>query len=208
MHPAGPGRFRGCLLCTHRFSEHRAWDRTRRLAFVGFVGGGGHRAVAFLAGELAAWPSKHAMAAILRSAGLRVVVGSYSIRVEGAPASRSNNTAATWGIRSLRPPPRVWLSFLRRPFWCQRHSAERASSTGSSCTIMIPTNWPAICTTGGRCRASKGRLNWSYGPATGTKTHLLGRIDTPTRSPFTGTRGPTRPAYCIRSFNGGGAVSR
>jgi hypothetical protein len=38
---------------------------------------------ALLAGELAAWPSKEGMAAILRAAGLTVTVGHYSVRVEG-----------------------------------------------------------------------------------------------------------------------------
>ncbi len=37
---------------------------------------------AYIAGELAEWPTKHRMASILRSAGLRVIVGRYSIRVE------------------------------------------------------------------------------------------------------------------------------
>jgi hypothetical protein len=37
---------------------------------------------AHIAGELAAWPSKEDMAAILRAAGLTVVVGRYSVRVE------------------------------------------------------------------------------------------------------------------------------
>ena len=36
----------------------------------------------FLAGELRVWPSKERMAAILRSCGLRVYVGNYSIRIE------------------------------------------------------------------------------------------------------------------------------
>ncbi len=36
-----------------------------------------------LAGELAAWPSKEGMAAILRAAGHAVTVGQYSVRVEG-----------------------------------------------------------------------------------------------------------------------------
>lgn len=35
-----------------------------------------------IAGELATWPTKDAMAAILRNAGLSVCVGRYSIRVE------------------------------------------------------------------------------------------------------------------------------
>ena len=35
-----------------------------------------------IAGELSTWPDKERMAAILRHAGLRVVVGRYSIRVE------------------------------------------------------------------------------------------------------------------------------
>jgi len=39
--------------------------------------------VALLAGELAAWPTMGGMAALLRSAGLAVTVGRYSIRVEG-----------------------------------------------------------------------------------------------------------------------------
>jgi len=37
---------------------------------------------ATLCGQLAEWPSKSAMAKILRNAGLRVRVGNYSIRVE------------------------------------------------------------------------------------------------------------------------------
>ena len=37
---------------------------------------------ASMAGELAEWPSKNRMAAILRDAGLRVYVGRYSIRVK------------------------------------------------------------------------------------------------------------------------------
>ena len=37
---------------------------------------------AHIAGQLAAWPTKDRMAAILRDAGLRVYVGRYSIRVE------------------------------------------------------------------------------------------------------------------------------
>ena len=37
---------------------------------------------AHLAGELSIWPSKRRLVAILRDAGLRVVVGSYSIRVK------------------------------------------------------------------------------------------------------------------------------
>ncbi len=41
--------------------------------------------MAVLAGELAAWPSKEGMAAILRSAGLAATVGRYSVRVEGHP---------------------------------------------------------------------------------------------------------------------------
>jgi hypothetical protein len=39
--------------------------------------------MALLAGELEAWPPMESMAAILRSAGLSVTVGRYSIRVEG-----------------------------------------------------------------------------------------------------------------------------
>ena len=39
--------------------------------------------MAMLAGELAAWPPMDGMAALLRSAGLAVTVGRYSIRVEG-----------------------------------------------------------------------------------------------------------------------------
>src|SRR5438045_503998 len=35
-----------------------------------------------IAGELARWPAKDAMAAILRNVGLRVYVGQYSVRVE------------------------------------------------------------------------------------------------------------------------------
>jgi hypothetical protein len=46
------------------------------------LGNGGAR-VALLAGELESWPSKEGMAAILRSAGLEVTVGMYSVRVEG-----------------------------------------------------------------------------------------------------------------------------
>jgi len=41
--------------------------------------------VPVLAGELASWPSKEGMAVILRSAGLAVTVGRYSVRVEGRP---------------------------------------------------------------------------------------------------------------------------
>src|SRR5207253_2366023 len=37
---------------------------------------------AYIAGELANWPTKDRMAAILRDAGLRVQVGTYSIRVQ------------------------------------------------------------------------------------------------------------------------------
>jgi hypothetical protein len=39
--------------------------------------------VALLYGDLAAWPSMDDMAALLRSAGLPITVGRYSIRVEG-----------------------------------------------------------------------------------------------------------------------------
>jgi hypothetical protein len=35
-----------------------------------------------IAGELSEWPDKDRMAAILRNAGLRVVLGRYSVRVE------------------------------------------------------------------------------------------------------------------------------
>ena len=37
-----------------------------------------------LCAELAPWLPKRRLAAILRAAGLRVVVGDYSVRVEGA----------------------------------------------------------------------------------------------------------------------------
>ena len=37
---------------------------------------------AYLAAELREWPSKDRMASILRSAGLRVSVGTYSIRLD------------------------------------------------------------------------------------------------------------------------------
>ena len=37
---------------------------------------------AHIAGELAAWPTKEQLAAVLREAGLRVRVGRYSVRVE------------------------------------------------------------------------------------------------------------------------------
>jgi hypothetical protein len=40
-------------------------------------------AVAMLAGELVAWPSKEGLAALLRAAGLAVTVGRYSVRIEG-----------------------------------------------------------------------------------------------------------------------------
>lgn len=40
---------------------------------------------AWIAGELAQWPTKHRMAKILRAAGLRVTVGQYSIRIEDFP---------------------------------------------------------------------------------------------------------------------------
>lgn len=36
-----------------------------------------------VAGELAEWPSKRRLASLLRKAGLKITVGSYSIRVEG-----------------------------------------------------------------------------------------------------------------------------
>ncbi len=39
--------------------------------------------MALLAGELAVWPSMEGMATLLRSAGLAVTVGKYSIRIEG-----------------------------------------------------------------------------------------------------------------------------
>lgn len=39
--------------------------------------------MAFLSGELTPWPSKNSLAEILRSAGLTVTVGRYSVRVEG-----------------------------------------------------------------------------------------------------------------------------
>ena len=41
--------------------------------------------MAFLAGELAVWPSKDGMASLLQAAGLDVAVGQYSVRVERHP---------------------------------------------------------------------------------------------------------------------------
>lgn len=37
---------------------------------------------AHIAGQLAGWPTKDGMAAILRNAGLRVQVGQYSVRIQ------------------------------------------------------------------------------------------------------------------------------
>ena len=73
--------------CPRIEPQRRNWNKSHfgkvaRLLWFGKLGGGGQMA-ARIAGELEVWPSKEGMANILRAAGLAVVVGRYSIRVEG-----------------------------------------------------------------------------------------------------------------------------